>query len=71
MAETVGGGIKLEQQEASPERVLGIVRRILIDQRLRDMMGVQMRQLHLSDAASRLRDTIVDVARASTGRRLG
>ncbi|MBI3320837.1 MAG: UDP-N-acetylglucosamine--N-acetylmuramyl-(pentapeptide) pyrophosphoryl-undecaprenol N-acetylglucosamine transferase [Candidatus Omnitrophica bacterium] len=63
LATTVGGGLLLEESQASPERFLVAVRRILTDHRLRGMMGWQMRQLDCAAAAERLAEAIAAVAR--------
>jgi UDP-N-acetylglucosamine--N-acetylmuramyl-(pentapeptide) pyrophosphoryl-undecaprenol N-acetylglucosamine transferase len=62
LVEAMGGGLMMEESEASPERVLAAIRRMLADARLRSMMGTQMRGLDCSDAAERLTDAIVEVA---------
>ena len=64
LVEAIGGGLMLEESEASPERLLGAARRILSDERLRTLMGARMRELNQPDAAARLTDAIVEVARA-------
>lgn len=66
LVEAIGGGVRIEEAEASPQAVLAAVRRLLKDCRLRRMMGLQMCQLGRSDAAERLREAILDVARART-----
>jgi UDP-N-acetylglucosamine--N-acetylmuramyl-(pentapeptide) pyrophosphoryl-undecaprenol N-acetylglucosamine transferase len=63
LVEAIGGGLMIEESEATPERVLGATRRILADQRLQIMMGAQMRSLNFPDATERLSDAIVEVAR--------
>lgn len=62
LVETIGGGLCLEESQASPERLLAAMRRLLNDQRLRAMMGAQLQALHCADAAQRLADAITDVA---------
>ena len=64
LVEAVGGGLMIEEDEASPERLLGAVRRILSDQRLRIIMGAQLRALSCPDAAARLTRAIVELAHA-------
>ena len=66
--ETLGGGIVIEESEATPEGVLSAVRRLLTDERLRHMMGAQMRRLHAADAAERLADAILGAGRAHAPR---
>jgi len=67
LVEASGGGLMLEELDASPERLVSAVRRLLGDERLRRMMGMQMRTLSRADATERLTDAIVDVARARRG----
>ena len=62
LVEAIGGGLMLQEHEATPERVLGFIRRLLTDQRLRRVMGMQMRVLGTSDAADRLAELIVELA---------
>ena len=62
LVEAIGGGVMIEESQATPARVLGAARRILTDHRLRLMMSRQMRELGCADAAVRLRDVIVEVA---------
>ena len=64
LVEAMGGGLMIEESQASPERILSIIRRIVADQRLRVMMGQQMHALHRSDAAQRLTQAIVELAHA-------
>jgi len=63
LVEEIGGGLMLEEREAAPERVLGFIRHLLTDPRLRRVMGMQMRALSAADAADRLADLIVELAR--------
>jgi UDP-N-acetylglucosamine--N-acetylmuramyl-(pentapeptide) pyrophosphoryl-undecaprenol N-acetylglucosamine transferase len=63
--DAVGGGILLTEARATPERVLGAVRTLLGDDRLRAMMGRQMRLLDVDDAAERLSQTIIDLSHTS------
>ena len=60
--EAVGGGIMIEESEADPQRVARTVRRILVDKRLRDIMGLQMKRLDRPNATERFTDAIVEVA---------
>ena len=62
----IGGGLIIEEAGATPERVIGAVRRILTDHRLREMMGRQMRALNCADAAERLTRAIVELAQTRT-----
>ena len=65
LVEAVGGGVTLEESDATPERALASMRQIFADERLRRMMGEQMRGLASADAAERLTETIVELARHS------
>ncbi len=67
LVEAISGGLMIEETAATPERVIGAARRILSDRRLRDMMGTQMRALNCADAAERLTQAIVELARTRTG----
>ena len=62
LVEEAGGGLVVEECEAAPERVLGLVRRLVADRRLRSIMGAQMRTLHRDDATQRLTDAILELA---------
>jgi UDP-N-acetylglucosamine--N-acetylmuramyl-(pentapeptide) pyrophosphoryl-undecaprenol N-acetylglucosamine transferase len=62
LVEDAGGGLVVEESEASPERVLGLIRCVVADRRLRSIMGAQMRTLHRHDATQRLCDAILDLA---------
>lgn len=66
LVEAVGAGVVLEESAASAERLLGSIRQLMTDERLRDMMGSQMRALHRGGAANRLAEAIVELG---TGRR--
>ena len=68
LVETVGDGLMIDESDASPERVLAAARRILTDERLRTMMGSQVRHLYCPDAAGRLAEVIVEVAQVSARR---
>jgi UDP-N-acetylglucosamine--N-acetylmuramyl-(pentapeptide) pyrophosphoryl-undecaprenol N-acetylglucosamine transferase len=63
--EALGGGLVLEESQVSPERLLGAVRRLMADERLRAMMGRQMQGLAATDAADRLAQLIRDLAGAA------
>jgi len=58
LVESVGGAVMLEEAEASAERLLGTMRRILRDRRLRAMMGEQMRSVARPHAAASLASAI-------------
>jgi len=63
--EAVGGGLLFEEAQATPKRLLGAVRRVMADRRLRTIMGEQMQGLDSSDATERLAEVIRDMAHAS------
>jgi UDP-N-acetylglucosamine:LPS N-acetylglucosamine transferase len=63
LVEAIGGGLMIDETAASPERVLSAIRRILSDERLRTMMGSQVRSLQEPDAAGRLSAAIAKMAR--------
>ena len=62
LVERLGGGVRCEESQIQPEQLLGLLRRLLSDARLRWMMGQQMRTLAQPDAAGRLADVILRVA---------
>lgn len=62
VVEAVGGGLVLEEAEATPARLLEAVRRLLHDHQVRATMGRQIRTLHHPDAAARLSRTILELA---------
>lgn len=64
--EAVGGGIVIEESEATVERLLADVRKLLGDARLRAMMGRQIQAMRCSDAAERITDAIVELGRQTT-----
>lgn len=68
LAEAVGGAVVMEEDDATPSLVLDAVRRLMSDPALRATMGQRVQELHVADAARRLRDAIVAVARSSDGR---
>ena len=68
LVQAVGGGMMIEESDVSPERILNAIRRILTDERLRTMMGAQIRNLYCPGAAGRLAETILEVAQARAGR---
>ena len=59
MVESLGAGIRLEEASATPQRLFVILRQLLGDERLRRMMGTQMRTLARPDAAHHLAGVIV------------
>ena len=67
LVEAVGGGVALEESDASPERLLAAVRRLLADARLRSIMGDQIRRLQCADATARLTEAIIEVGRVKAG----
>ena len=62
VVEAAGGGVMIEEGEADPVRVLTTLRRILVDKRLRDIMGLQMTGLDQPNAAERFMDAIMEIA---------
>jgi UDP-N-acetylglucosamine--N-acetylmuramyl-(pentapeptide) pyrophosphoryl-undecaprenol N-acetylglucosamine transferase len=54
LVESVGGGVMMEEADASAPRVLGTLRRMAQDARLRQMMATQMRLLARPQATERL-----------------
>jgi UDP-N-acetylglucosamine--N-acetylmuramyl-(pentapeptide) pyrophosphoryl-undecaprenol N-acetylglucosamine transferase len=62
LVESAGGGVMIEERDATPQRVLGVIRRILSDERLRRMMGTQIQTLHHPQAARELARTVLAVA---------
>lgn len=64
VVEAIGGGLMIEESNATSEGILASVRRILTDERLRTMMGKQIQALHCDDAAQRLSRVILEVAGA-------
>ncbi|MBI3011797.1 MAG: undecaprenyldiphospho-muramoylpentapeptide beta-N-acetylglucosaminyltransferase [Candidatus Omnitrophica bacterium] len=63
LVEELGGGLMIEQSQASPERVLEVARRLLADQRLRTAMGSQVRLLQTPDAVEKLTGAIVELGK--------
>ena len=70
LVETIGGGLMIEESAATPERLLGAVRQMLSDERLRAMMGAQVHALCRVDAAQRLAHAILELAHARDQRPL-
>ena len=58
LVEAVGGGLRLEEREATPERLLWIVRQFLHAPALRQRMSRHVRSLARPDATARLAQTI-------------
>ena len=61
LVEHYGDGLLLEEGEATAARLLSAVRRLLADERLRLIMGRQMRGIAVHDAADRLTQAIVEL----------
>jgi len=61
-AESIGAAMVLEEREATPARIYSTLRRLFVDERLRHMMGEQMRLLARSDATQRVVRAIEDLA---------
>jgi UDP-N-acetylglucosamine--N-acetylmuramyl-(pentapeptide) pyrophosphoryl-undecaprenol N-acetylglucosamine transferase len=61
LVEHYGGGLLIEERGATAGRLLSVVRRLLADERLRIMMGSQMRGVAIPDAADRLTRAIVEL----------
>ena len=59
-----GGGRVVEESSLASALVLETIRRLLADAGLRDAMQGRMRALGVPDAAQRLSEAIVEVARA-------
>jgi UDP-N-acetylglucosamine--N-acetylmuramyl-(pentapeptide) pyrophosphoryl-undecaprenol N-acetylglucosamine transferase len=58
VAAAAGGAVVLEEAEATPERMLTSVRRVLADERSREAMGERMRALSVPGAAEVLADAV-------------
>ena len=67
LVEAIGGGVVLEEPGATPEQLLSAMRPILADERLRGMMGAQVRRLQCADATERLTEAILDIGRGKGG----
>jgi UDP-N-acetylglucosamine--N-acetylmuramyl-(pentapeptide) pyrophosphoryl-undecaprenol N-acetylglucosamine transferase len=61
LVEQCGGGLVIEEGESTAMRLLSAVRRLLADDRLRLIMGQQMRGIDVPDAAERLTHTIMEL----------
>jgi undecaprenyldiphospho-muramoylpentapeptide beta-N-acetylglucosaminyltransferase len=57
-----GGGVILEESEATPARLLETIRRLMADGERRRAMGEKVRALDVSQATARLSDEIVSLA---------
>lgn len=65
LVQTVGGGIVLEEAEATPKRLLDIVRRVLSDWGLHERLASRIRALAVPDATTRLAQAITDLAHST------
>ena len=63
--EMAGGGLILEEADATSEQLLRMIRHLLNQPALRQTMRQRLQALHQDDASQRLSDTIVEVAQAS------
>lgn len=63
--ESAGGGIILQEREATPERLLRFFRMLLPDKRLCDEMGARIRGLAVPDAAQQITRAIVEVGQGA------
>lgn len=68
LAEACGGGIVVEESQATPERMLREIRGLMIDPARRRAMGARMRTLSASEATTRLSEAIVELAGHRNGR---
>jgi UDP-N-acetylglucosamine--N-acetylmuramyl-(pentapeptide) pyrophosphoryl-undecaprenol N-acetylglucosamine transferase len=68
LIESIGGGVWLEEATATPDALLGLVRGLLSDERLRRKQGEQIRLLARPDATNALATTILDLARRDAQR---
>lgn len=64
-AEGVGGAIRLEEAAATPARMRSMLRQLFLDERLRRMMGEQMKRLAQPDATQRLAQAILGLVSQS------
>ena len=62
LVESVGGGIMIEEAEVSASRLLSLLRRMVADSRLRQMMATQIRTLAQPEATTRLATLIESIA---------
>ena len=63
--ESAGGGIILQEREATPERLLRFLRMLLPDQRVCAEMGSRISSLAVPDAAQQITRAIVDVGQGA------
>ena len=61
LVEAVGGAVVIEEGKSAARRLGGVVRHLLLDVRLRTMMGNQVRQLAMPDATARLTKAILEL----------
>ena len=66
LVESLWAGIRMEEAEATPQRLRGTLQQLLWDGRLRRMMGLQMRRLAAPEATQQLAGTITTLAQAHT-----
>ncbi len=62
IVESVGGGVVLQEREATADRLLRFIRLLLPDQQLCAEMGSQISQLAMPDATYRVTRAIMDLA---------
>ncbi len=62
LVESVGGGIVMEEMQASAPRLLGVLRQVACDPKLRHMMAAQIRTLAAPHATERLAALIETIA---------
>jgi UDP-N-acetylglucosamine--N-acetylmuramyl-(pentapeptide) pyrophosphoryl-undecaprenol N-acetylglucosamine transferase len=62
LVEACGGGLVIEESEATPARVLREIRRLMADPARYRAMGERVRTLHASEATTRLSEAIVELA---------
>ena len=62
LVESIGAGAWVEESAASPQRILTLLRTVLLDPSLQLRMGAQMRSLARPDASQRLASAILELA---------
>ena len=62
VVESAGAAVQLEESTTSPQRLLRLLRRLIEDRRLQEMMGAQMKTLARPDATQRLASAITGLA---------
>ena len=62
LVESIGAGVWVEESAASPQRILTLLRTVLLDPSLQLRMGAQMRSLARPDASQRLASAIIKLA---------